>query len=47
MLKGQIASAVGEFKTLLSSFAENHTTHSSYLLDSISQLLDLMAMKFK
>ena len=46
MLKGQIASTVGEFETLLSSFAENQTTHLSHLLDSISQLLDLMAMKF-
>ena len=35
-LKGRIASAKGEFKSLLSSFAENQTTHLSQLLDSMS-----------
>ena len=45
-LKGRIASAIGEFKSLLSSFAENQTTHLSRLLDFMSMLLDQMALKF-
>ena len=46
MLKGQIASAIGEFESLLSSFVENQMMHLSRLLDSMSMLLDQMALKF-
>ena len=35
-LKGQISSAVEEFETLLSSFADNQTTPFQQPLDSIS-----------
>ena len=46
ILKGQIASAIGEFESLLSSFAKNQMRHLSRLLDSMSMLLDQMALKF-
>ena len=45
-LKGRITSIVGEFESLLSSFAENQTMHLSQLLHSMSMLLDQMALKF-
>ena len=45
-LKGQIASAVKEFETLMTFFATNQSIHFTNLLDSVSRLLDLMAMKF-
>ena len=45
ILKGQIASAIEEFETLMSSFATNQAIHFKNLLDSVSRLLDLMAQK--
>ena len=45
-LKGQIASAVEEFESLMSSFATNQSFHFKNLLESITRLLDLMARKF-
>ena len=44
-LKGRNSSAIEEFETLLLSFVNNQTTHFQQFLDSISQLLDFMAMK--
>ena len=45
-LKGRIASTIEEFEILMTSFATNQSTHFINLLDSVSRLLDLMAMKF-
>ena len=45
-LKGQIASAVKDFEQLLNSFVANQTTHFKHILDSITNLLNLMAYKF-
>ena len=45
-LKGQIAFAVEEFETLMASFGTNQSIHFKNILDSVSRLLDLMAMKF-
>ena len=46
MLKGQIAFAVEEFESLMSSFTTNQSFHFKKLLDFVSRLLDLMAQKF-
>ena len=46
ILKGQIASAVEDFEHLLNSFAANQSTHFKTILDSITNLLNLMACKF-
>ena len=46
ILKGQIASTIEEFETLMSSITTNQAIHFKNILDSISRLLDLMAQKF-